>query len=181
MDSVLEFFNKADVTIAAIIAVIGAFLALLQIKANIISTARINWAIKIRELTAELIASTLELQQNAIVFKEKHFVNKTPKEISELHLKFREANISNVIKIDQKCREILLHLNPYKNKNQDQRKFEELTNVWRDSLELEQIFYGDTWNKENTEIFQIEARKVIKRAWDDAKCFKIRELLRTKF
>ena len=180
MDKIIKLFETADVTIAVCIAVLGAFIALLQIKANIISTARINWAIKIRELTAELISSSLELQQRAFLFRDLTVKGKNAQEVSQLLWDFKEKNINRVIKIDQKCREILLHLNPIEKKNKDQRKLQALIEKWRDSIDNKEIIFGEAWTKVVVDALQNEARIVIKTAWDDAKTFKLRELLKTK-
>jgi hypothetical protein len=171
----IKLFETADVTIAACIAVLGALIALLQIKANIISSARINWTIKIRELTAELRSLSLELQQRAFLFRDNKVKGKSEQEVSQLLWDFKEETIDRVIKIDQKCREIILHLNPVEKRNKDQREFQKLIESWSDSIDTMKIISGEAWKKNDVDSLQNEARFVIKKAWDDSKTFKLRE------
>lgn len=181
LKELIKLFETADVTIAAFIACAAALIALLQVKANIISTARIEWADKMRKLISELVSSSLELQQRVLLLKQES-KGKNETQISDMLWGFKKENVNLVISIDQKARELVLHLNPNKKSNIDQIKLISMISSWRNGLDnLSGILQGSMWSKTEVEALVNEGRIVIKKAWDDAKTFKILELIRFSF
>jgi len=160
-----------------LVAFLAGLLALLQVKANIISTARIEWTQSLRGNLSCFLSEAKILNVNLkIVIK---LLENDEKKRAQ---KFYEENLENLKKTHEYGTQIKLFLN-----NEDEKEHQELQDLVKEYLQNINIDSQDfEYEKINTlEVLQDQiienSQKILKQAWEDAKTFKARDIFKFKY
>lgn len=157
--------------IPILVALLAGLIALLQVKANIISTARVEWTQNLRNNISSFLAETEILNYN---LREVLELNKQGNSTQAEAL--YKAQTENFKKVHNYGNQILLFLN---NKKESQQK------------ELQQLVVEylnkSTHGKYSTEVDKLDelqkdiiskSQDILKQAWEDAKTFKLTDIFK---
>lgn len=157
--------------IPIIVVIIAGLLALFQVKANIISSARIEWTQKLRKTLSLFLSEVMHINLNLRDIASKY--NGTNKdEAGESYIK----QYDNFKKVNEYASQIKLFLNNQKEPDhQDlQKKIDEY--VFKATKDPN---FDDVKSLDDMEAKIIElSQKILKQAWEDAKTFKLRDIFK---
>ena len=166
-DTVIKYFLPILITILA------GFLALFQVKANIISSARIEWAQNLRKVISSFLSEVMIINFTLRRTLDLHDDGKTD-EAEKIY----NQQTENFKKVYEYGNQIKLFLN-----NQEEPKHEELQKLI--NKYLEDSTHG--WKSQKIDKLkdlEIEIIKksqlLLKEAWEDAKTFKLRDVFKFK-
>ncbi len=162
--------NIYSVIIPIIVVVIAGLLALCQVKANIISSARIKWCQDLRKTLALFLAETAHLNVHLRELSSDYTGN-NKEEGKELYKK----QYSNFRKVIEYSNQIKLFLN--KKEIEHKKLYDLIDEYYEKSIDPEEFHNIDKLDIIETQIVEI-SQVIIKQAWEDAKTFKGRDIFK---
>ena len=154
-----------------LVALLAGFLALLQVKANIISSARIEWTQNLRKLISQYISEIMILIYNLREVTRLYDIGKT--EEAKVIYDNQTDSFKKVLDLGT---EIKLFLNNKKESNHSDLQ-----------AYIEEYYEKATHSKTNSQLDQLDklqdkiitkSQEILKQAWEDAKTFKIRDIFK---
>ena len=158
--------------IPIIVVIIAGLLALFQVKANIISSARIEWTQNLRKTLSLFLSEVMNINLNLRDIASKY--NGTNKnEVGDNYIK----QYDNFKKVNEYASQIKLFLNNQKESYCNlQKKIDEY--VFKATKDPN---FGDVKCLDDMEAEIIDlSQKILKQAWEDAKSFKLRDIFKFK-
>lgn len=163
--------NLFSIIIPIIVVVIAGLLALCQVKANIISSARIEWTQNLRK--------TLSLFLSEVMNINLHLREMASSYDSSNKDEFREKYIKqydNFKKVNEYACQIKLFLNNQKEK--DHRDLQVYIEKYVDKATKDKEFDDIDYLDDMQNIIIETSQKILKQAWEDAKTFKLRDIFK---
>jgi len=168
-----EVSSKSSITdyLPIFVALIAGLLALFQVKANIISSARIEWTQNLRKTVSSFLAEVMILNYNLRKVLDLTNAGKN----SDAKILY-DQQTENFKKVFEYGNQIKLFLN-----NKDETEHTDLQIIIEDYLDK------STHGKDATEIENLEEKQkeiisksqdILKKAWEDAKTFKIKDIFK---
>ncbi|RFC54985.1 hypothetical protein [Brumimicrobium aurantiacum] len=154
-----------------LVALIAGLLALFQVKANIISSARIEWTQNLRKIVSQYLSEIMILNYNLRIVLDLGEKGKE-QEAKDLYNKQTES----FKKVFEYGNQIKLFLN-----NKKETEHSELQDC------IQEYFNKATHGKGSTEIDELEtmqeeiifkSQQILKQSWEDAKTFKIKDIFK---
>ena len=169
--------NKYTYLVPILVAFLAGLLALLQVKANIISTARIEWTQSLRGNLSCFLSEAKVLNVNLKIVV-KHLDN-GEKGKAQKHY---EESLENFKKTHEYGIQIKLFLN--NQKENEHRELQDLVKKYFKNVDIDSCdFELDKINilEELQDQIIENSQKILKQAWEDAKTFKARDIFKFKF
>lgn len=157
-----------------LVALLAGLLALFQVKANIISSARIEWTQNLRKVVSQYLAEITILNYNLRQVFELHNEGK-----EEEAKKLYDNQVESFKKVNEFGNQIKLFLN-----NKKETDHSELQKC------IEIYYNKATHRKDSNEIDELEkmeneiitkSQEILKQAWEDAKTFNIKEIFKFSY